>query len=159
MKFTSKSDFVEATEYHWALLWESVDSCEIGSTHDKELKQILAHLYCWHRLVLGWFKQGKTGTPDLPAKGFNWQQTKSLNAKLDEEMAPIPMDSIKRRLRISHRKVLKLVEELSEKQLLEAGHFAWTGKNALSSYITPNTVSHYRWAIKKIKKIDKNFKN
>lgn len=155
MKFTSKSEFVEATEQQWSLLWESVDRCQQHPGSEKELKQILAHLYCWHRLLIGWFKDGVSGTPGLPAKGFNWQQTRQLNAQLDEEMLPISMQSIVRRLRLSHRNVLNLVNQLTEKQFVEAGHFPWTGKHAASSYIAPNMVSHYRWAIKKIKKIGK----
>jgi len=38
---------------------------------------------------------------------------------------------------------------------LESGHFSWTGKLPLMSYVAPNTVSHYRWAGKKLLAITK----
>jgi hypothetical protein len=44
--------------------------------------------------------------------------------------------------------VLELVRGLREKELLETGHFAWTRKLPLASFIAPNTCSHYAVARK-----------
>ena len=153
MKFSSKSEFVQRTQEQWNLLWTTVKSCPGNRTSQTALKQVLAHLHAWHRLTLSWYNEGMNGKPDLPAKGFNWQQTRLLNAKLDEEFAKIAMDSVVRRLKLSHGRLMSLVEDLSERQLTKSGAFQWTGKNALLAYIAPNTFSHYRWAIKKIKKL------
>lgn len=153
MKFTSKTEFLEATELQWNLMWELVDGLSGKSKSEKASKQILAHLYSWHRLLIGWIKTGEGSVPELPAKGYNWQQTRQLNAKLDRETAPLDLASVKRRLKLSHNRVIKIVESLSEQEFLRTGHFEWTGKNAFSSYVVPNTFSHYRWAIRKIKKL------
>ena len=153
MKFSSKSEFVERTDEQWNLLWKTVNECPRNQKSQIALKQVLAHLHAWHRLTLSWYKEGANGKPDLPAKGFNWQQTRQLNAKLDEEFAQIDMSSVVRRLKLSHRRIMNLIAELTEKKLMQTGAFPWTGKNALIAYVAPNTFSHYRWAVKKIKKI------
>jgi hypothetical protein len=49
-------------------------------------------------------------------------------------------------------RILQIVESLSTKQLLEPGQFEWTGKHPLTTYIGPNTASHYRFALKVIKR-------
>ena len=153
MRFSSKSQFVSETEKQWQLLWELVNGCGTSKKSQRQLKQILAHLHAWHRLLLTWISSGRDETPDLPAPGFNWRQTHELNRKLDAEFDPVEMASVRRRLKLSHGRVMKMVARLSDGQFLESGHFCWTGKNAIASYIAPNTVSHYRWAIKKIKKL------
>ena len=145
-KFSTKADFQAATETEWRRLWEAADACGDQAA----LRATLAHLYAWHRLVLGWLRQEN---PDLPAAGYNWRQTPALNAALDEQYRDIDLAGVKRRLRRSHGQVMKLVDGLSDAQLLEAGYLAWTGKSPLLSYLAPNTVSHYRWAIKKLKKL------
>ena len=153
MRFSSKAEIISETEKQWEALWLLADQCGQGQKTQRQLKQILAHLYAWHRLFLTWYASGPDGQPALPAPGFNWRQTPDLNRKLDLEMESIGMESIRRRLKRSHGRVMKTVHGLTEKQLMEPGHFDWTGKNPIASYIVPNTASHYRWAIKKIKKL------
>lgn len=136
------------TEEEWRKLWEVSEGVP-----ESKLGAIFAHLHAWHRLLLGWIKQAESGMPNLPAKGFNWRQTRELNAKLDLEFRDVNFQSIVRRLKLSHNRVMKMVEGLSESEFSKPSYFEWTGKLPLSSYIGPNTASHYRWAIKKIKKL------
>lgn len=117
------------------------------------IKDVLAHLYCWHRLSLGWYKDGLRNTPELPAPGYNWGQTQQLNQNFFEEYRDMELASVTRRLKLSHGRVMKLVDQLSNDQLMQPGHFAWTKKLGLISYVSANTSSHYRWAKKKIKKL------
>ena len=145
-RFSTKADFQAATETEWLRLWLAADAC----SDDAALRKTLAHLYAWHQLTLTWCREE---APDLPAPGYNWRQTPALNAALDEQYQDIELASIKRRLRRSHGQIMKLADGLAEDELLEPGHFAWTGKLSLVSYLAPNTVSHYRWAIKKLKKL------
>ena len=44
------------------------------------------------------------------------------------------------------------MESLSTGQLLDAGHYEWTGKHPLTTYIGPNTASHYRFAVNVVKR-------
>ena len=89
----------------------------------------------------------------MPAPGFKWNQTIALNKKLDEQYTDLDIKQVKRRLKLSHGRVMKLVDRLTDHQFHAPGQFAWTGKNAFSSYVVPNTFSHYRWAIKKLKRL------
>lgn len=89
----------------------------------------------------------------MPAKGFNWSQTRELNQKLFEEFKSEPWPVLKRKLLLSHNRVMKWVRTLTNSEFMTPGKFKWTKKNALRSYIGANMDSHYRWAIKKIKKM------
>ena len=88
----------------------------------------------------------------MPAPGFKWNQTRQLNQQLHDRHANDPIQSVRRKLKLSHGRAIKLVAGLSDSEFLNAGHFEWTGGHALASYVAPNTFSHYRWAAKKIRK-------
>ena len=165
MKFATKQDYLDATEKAWDDLWQLVDSLtesqltkrvSIKNGPARSVKDALAHVYAWHVLLLQWYREGTDRTPDLPMKGYKWSQTRDLNAVLHDDYADMDFASIKRRLKLSHGRVAKLVGTLSEKQLLSSGQFEWTGKLALMSYVAPNTVSHYRWATKKVRALLKS---
>ena len=150
MKYSSKSEFVERTAAEWERLWGQFGLLE----SPQAAHQVLAHLYAWHGLLLGWRDQAAKGAqPALPAAGFRWRDTRALNASLDRGHAYIPLKSIVIRLKRSHGRVMKWVDELTERQLLEPGWEGWTGKLPLVSYIGPNTFSHYRWANKKLNRL------
>ena len=166
MKFKSKSEFQEKTETAWNELWKCVaefKETELNHNfrdpprHTSCPKDILAHLYAWHVLLLDWIKTGAKGQqPDLPAKGFNWRQTRELNQELYEKHRAENFAQIKRKLVRSHNRIMKFAEELDESELLVPSEFAeWTGKLSLCSYIAPNTFSHYRWAKKALANLRK----
>ena len=116
-------------------------------------KDVCAHLHAWHRLLLTWYREGQHGQPSMPARGFNWRETPALNRMLYQEFRDVSAASVRRRLKLSHGRVMKLVDGLTDRQLMKPGAFKWTGKLGLISYVSANTDSHYRWATKKIKKL------
>lgn len=158
MKFESRQQYVHATDAAWTKLWTVVDELsERQLTRRKRLTDngparsptdALAHLYAWHRLLLGWCR---SESPDLPAPGFSWRDTRALNEVLHRRHARDEYRSVRRRLRLSHTRIAKLVSELTDRELLESGAFSWTGRLPLISYIAPNTVSHYKWATRRIR--------
>lgn len=142
MKFATKEAYIEATEESWKELWKLVGSLTEsqltkrirGKTGPaRSARDALAHVYAWHVLMLKWYADGLDGTPDVPAKGYNWSETRKLNAALHDEHADTPLRSVVRRLKLSHGRVMKLVRSLEEEQLLCAGHFLWTKKLPLMS--------------------------
>ena len=151
MKYKSKSEFLERTDKEWTELWNLIKQSESNPGFEGAIRKILVHLYAWHRLVQDWIRIGENGVPDLPAKGFNWRQIPELNKHLDAKYSDVSYSNCKRRLKRSHRTVMNYVEGWTEDQLLKPDHFTWTGRNAVVAYIGPNTCSHYRWAIKKLK--------
>lgn len=160
MKYHSKAELIEDSTVHWNRLWELVRQISdsdlarrFGTDESRSAIDHLAHVYCWHRLLLQWIKSGPQGNPDLPEKGYKWNQTRSLNQMLFEEFKDETFLGIRRKVKRSHGRILKFVDQLSEAELIEPGHYTWTKKLPLTSYIGPNTAGHYRWAQKKIRSI------
>ncbi len=161
MKYQSKADLIADSEEHWLKLWkliEQIPNTELTRRADldeppRSVVDHLAHLHGWHRLLLQWVKSGPNGIPELPAKGFKWNQTRALNQVLFDEFKDETYPGMRRKLKLSHGRVMKFVTELPGSKLMQPGHFDWTQKLPLASYIGPNTAGHYRWAEKKIRRI------
>ena len=124
---------------------------------DKNLRDILVHLYEWHRLVLDWVAANRKGenSPLLP-EPYNWRTYGNMNMEIWKKHQNTSLDEAKTMLEQSHREVMALAETFSDRELFEKDVFPWVGNAALSGYFIPNTSSHYNWAIKKLKAHRKN---
>jgi hypothetical protein len=117
------------------------------------LADLVAHLAEWQRLFLTWYEEGAKGIiPEMPAPGYKWNEIPRLNRAIWEKHRLRRVETVRRDFEAGYRRILQLVEKLSSKQLLEAGHFGWTGRNPLATYLGPNTASHYRFAMKVLKR-------
>jgi len=120
---------------------------------DWTIKDLFAHLTEWHEMFMGWYRQGLAGeTPAMPAKGYRWNQTPALNRAIQRKQKNKSWKKIRAEFNDSFEEVLALAKKLSERQLLTPGHFAWTRKHPLTSYLAPNTCMHYRTASKILKR-------
>ena len=164
MRVRSKEHLLETINDTWRDLWSLIDEidasqCELRTQNDGveswSVKDIIAHLHGWHLLLLKWTKAKPDVEIEMPAEGFKWNQTAELNQLILEKWKGVAFRSVCRRLKLSHNRVVQFVSGLSETQLLNAGSFSWTKRLPISSYIAPNTTSHYKWAIKKIKRLQK----
>jgi hypothetical protein len=119
---------------------------------DKNLRDVLVHLYEWHRLLIDFVTANQKGEskPFLP-EPYNWKTYPEMNVKFWEQHQNTTYDDAAAILRDSHVKVITLIDEFSDEELFEKKHFAWTGTTSLGSYCVSATSSHYDWAIKKIK--------
>lgn len=161
MKFKSKAAFLEQTEHQWQHLWSDIDHLFKQNSTAKQteaVRKILAHLYAWHVLLNGWIKTGPAGQPGLPFTGYNWRETPALNRMLDKKYAGLDYPGTRRRLRLSHTRLMNLVRGISEDEFMKPGQYSWTGQSTLCGYVGANTCSHYRWARKKIKELAKRQK-
>jgi hypothetical protein len=117
------------------------------------LTDLVAHLAEWQRMFLGWYEDGLRGaTPEMPAPGFRWNETPRLNRAIRERHRSRPRASVEADFDAGYGRIVAMVQALSAAQLLSPGHFAWTGKHPLTTYLGPNTASHYRFAAKVIKR-------
>jgi len=125
-------------EAHWA--------------RDKNLRDVLTHLYEWHQLLLAWVQANEKGEakPFLPAP-YTWKTYGEMNVGFWEMHQATSYDDAKAMLMKSHEEVLALIGRFSTEELFEKQHFAWTGTTSLGSYCASATSSHYDWAIKKVK--------
>ncbi|MDR2562587.1 MAG: ClbS/DfsB family four-helix bundle protein [Prevotellaceae bacterium] len=158
---TTKTDLVIAANEGFGKLWELIDSMSDESQNatfafedrDKNLRDVLVHLYEWHELLLTWVKSNRQGDtrPFLP-EPYNWRTYPQMNVEFWKKHQNTTLIDAKEMLKESHSKVMELIESLVNIELFAKNIFLWTGGSTLGSYCVSTTASHYDWAMKKIKK-------
>lgn len=117
------------------------------------LTDLVAHLAEWQLMFLTWYEDGLRGrTPKMPAPGYKWNETPKLNRAIWAKHRFRSAPAVTARFDAGFNRILEIVDALTPEQLLMSGHFRWTGNNALATYLAPNTASHYRFALKMIKR-------
>lgn len=126
---------------------------------DKNLRDILVHLYEWHQLLLAWVQANQNGEerPFLP-RPYNWKTYGEMNVFFWKKHQNTSLEDAKEMLAESHKAVLRLAETFSNEELFSKGVYKWVGGSTLGSYFVSNTSSHYDWAMKKLKAHIKNCK-
>ena len=119
---------------------------------DKCVRDVLAHLYEWHLLLINFIQKNLNGerTAFLP-QPYNWKTYLQMNVRIWRRHQDTPLCEAKTLLAQTHEKVMQLTAYFSDEELFARGHFDFTGKPNLAAYVTGSTSSHYDWAIKKIK--------
>ena len=119
---------------------------------DKNVRDILIHLYEWHQLLLNWVNSNRSGVPIpfLP-EPYNWKTYSKMNVGFWEKHRNTPYDDATAMLGGSHAAVMELIESFTNEELFEKKHFPWTGTTSVGAYCVSATSSHYDWAMKKMK--------
>lgn len=127
---------------------------------DKNLRDILIHLYEWQQLLINWVQsnQNSDNNPFIP-KPYNWRSYGDMNVEFWEKHQSTSLEDAKSMFRKSHADVLKLAESFSNEELFSKGIYKWVGGSTLGSYFVSVTSSHYDWAMKKLKAHRKNCAN
>ena len=126
---------------------------------DKNLRDVLIHLYEWHQLILNWVESNQKGEekPFLP-EPYNWRTYGDMNVEFWKKHQNISLEDATRNLEKSHKDVLELAEKFTNEELFSRKIYKWVGGSTLGSYFVSTTSSHYDWAIKKLKAHQKNCK-
>ncbi|MEZ5086109.1 MAG: ClbS/DfsB family four-helix bundle protein [Tessaracoccus sp.] len=134
-EFTFDPEF-QGKEAHWI--------------RDRNLRDVLTHLYEWHQLLLTWVAANQTGEnkPFLPPP-YNWKTYGKMNVELRRKHQETSYDDAAQLVQASHAQVMELIDNLTDAELFEKGHFPWTGATTLGAYCVSATSSHYDWAMKK----------
>lgn len=124
---------------------------------DKNLRDVLIHLYEWHRLLSDWVYSNQNGEnkPFLP-KPYNWRTYGTMNVAFWKKHQATSLEDARDMLQQSHNEVIALAEGFSNEELFSRGVYKWVGASTLGSYFVSVTSSHYDWAIKKLKAHKKN---
>lgn len=119
---------------------------------DKNLRDVLIHLYEWHQLLLKWAPANRSGNsvPFLP-EPFNWKTYGDMNVGFWNKHQSTDLETAKKMLEKSHADVMALLDTFTDAELFEKDVFPWVGGSVLGSYFISVTSSHYDWAIKKLK--------
>lgn len=137
------SNDVKKKEAHWK--------------RDKNLRDIIIHLYEWHQLLLHWVQSNKEGNyaSFIPAP-YNWKTYGEMNVEFWNKHQETTLEEAKSMIQKSHSEVMQLVEQFSNEELFSKGVYQWVGGSTLGSYFVSATASHYDWAMKKLKAHRKN---
>jgi hypothetical protein len=166
---TTKTDLIIAANEQFEKIWKLIDSMTVevqnksfdfGNTmgkeshwkRDKNLRDVLAHLYEWHQLLLNWVNANRAGERKsfLP-EPYNWKTYPEMNIEFWEKHQTTSLSDAKKMLQESYSKVMNWIDAFSNDELFAKKHFTWTGTTNLGTYFVSTTSSHYDWAIKKIK--------
>lgn len=174
---TSKVDLIASANGQFEKMWRLIDNMseklqtatfaeEIATAgkeahwrRDKNLRDVLVHLYEWHLLLVNWVKANSNGEckPFLP-EPYNWKTYAEMNVGFWKKHQDTPLTEAKNMLKESHQEVMALIETFSNEELFSKGILDWTGASPLGSYCVSVTASHYDWAMKKIKLHVKTYK-
>ena len=124
---------------------------------DKNLRDVLIHLYEWHQLILNWVESNQKGEekPFIP-QPYNWRTYGDMNVEFWKKHQNTSLEDATKALQKSHKEVLKLAENFTNEELFSKKVYKWVGGSTLGSYFVSATSSHYDWAIKKLKAHQKN---
>ena len=167
---TTKTDLQIAANEQFDKLWKLIDtmsdeqqnapfSSEMATagkeahwSRDKNLRDVLVHLYEWHQLLLKWISANRNGVaqPFLP-EPYNWKTYPAMNVEFWEKHQHTLLTDAKKMLKESHNDVMTLITTFSNDELFAKKAFSWTGTTTLGAYCVSTTSSHYDWAIKKMK--------
>lgn len=166
---TAKPDLINSAREQFEMLWKLINSMteeeqdslfvfdisdkkEAHWTRDKNLRDVLIHLYEWHKLLLDWVKSNESGVeaPFIPAP-YNWKTYGDMNIEIWKQHQNTPYEKAKDLLKKSHAKIIELIEGFTNDELFAKKALSWVGGSTLGSYCVSVTSSHYDWAMKKIK--------
>lgn len=120
---------------------------------DWTVADLVAHLAEWGEMFLEWRRIGSAGeTPEMPAPGYTWKDTPALNRAIQKKHAQKSSAVVRAAFDRAHLAMSKIAHDLDEADLLTPGRFDWTGKIPLVSYLSANSASHYRTAVKILKR-------
>ena len=124
---------------------------------DKNLRDVLIHLYEWHQLILNWVESNQKGEekPFIP-QPYNWRTYGDMNVEFWKKHQNTSFEDATRILEKSHKDVLELAEKFTNEELFSKKVYKWVGGSTLGSYFVSATSSHYDWAMKKLKAHQKN---
>lgn len=156
----TKQDLLLTAQNQFDKLWEIIEGMTeeektagfVFEDRDRNLRDVLIHLYEWHQLLLNWVAANSKGEskPFLP-KPYNWRTYPKMNVEFWEKHQKTSYQQAAEILHQSHKAVMALMRQFSNEELFGKNQFLWTGTTTLGSYCVSATSSHYDWAMKKNK--------
>ncbi|MGI5064532.1 ClbS/DfsB family four-helix bundle protein [Treponema putidum] len=163
----TKEDLIFASNEQFTKLCSLIDEMTdeeksadiLPNERDKNLRDVLTHLYEWHCFLLNWIKVNTQGKPAsfLP-ESYNWKTYPKMNNEFWKKHQSTPYSDAEKMFKKTHKEVTKLLDTFSNDELFSKKHFGWTGTTTLGSYCVSATSSHYDWAIKDIKRALKRYR-
>lgn len=119
---------------------------------DKNVRDVLIHLSCWHQLVLDWVEKNQNNqSSNFLPENYKWNQLAQVNQLFWQQHQTTTLNQAQQALRQTHQETMNLINRFNNEELFTNGYFPWCS-TSLGSYFVSATGSHYEWAFKKIKK-------
>lgn len=164
---TTKQQLLEQSEESFKKLFALINSLTVVEQErtflfedrDRNIRDVLVHLYEWHQLLLNWIRSNSVGNKiSFLPEPYNWKTYPQMNIEFWKKHQTTPYQEAMSMLQNSHAEVISLIDTFTNEQLFTNKFFDWTGTTSLGSYCVSATSSHYDWAMKKIKKHKKELK-
>ncbi|MBO5291621.1 MAG: ClbS/DfsB family four-helix bundle protein [Lachnospiraceae bacterium] len=174
----NKEDLLKAAEENYEKLNQLIDSLsetemnilfdfsadekktEAHWKRDKNVRDVLVHLYEWHQLMIHFVDENTNGNQvQFLPKIYTWRTIAPMNQMFWKKHQETGFEEARELLAGSHAEVLKRIRHFSNEELFLTKAFPAVGGSTLGSYFVSSTSSHYDWAIKKIKAHRKNCRN
>jgi hypothetical protein len=111
------------------------------------VKDVLALRSWWTTSLADWIETGAAGgNLDLPAEGYTWRETPRLNADVVTRSRAKTYAQVKLELQQAFDRIIRLIDELTDDELLRPGVFSWAGKWPIARWISINTARQYTTA-------------
>ncbi|MDR2540716.1 MAG: ClbS/DfsB family four-helix bundle protein [Candidatus Peribacteria bacterium] len=164
---TTKQQLVELAELNYQKLKNLIASFSETEQEqrfpfedrDKNIKDVLVHLYERHQLLLHWETANMQGKKqEFLLEGYTRKTYPQMNIVFREKHQNTPLEKAKQLLEESHHQVLLMIQKHTNDELFVKKFYSWTGTTSLGGYCISATSSHYDWAMKKIKRYQKELK-
>ncbi|HSR69228.1 MAG TPA: ClbS/DfsB family four-helix bundle protein [Acidobacteriota bacterium] len=149
---TTRDELIEMTRSAFQKLQAELEAAgpragDVPCVETWSVKDLLAVRAWWTERVIDWVEAGRRGqVPVLPAQGYRWTETPRLNDDLVKKARPESYRSVRSRLEKGYERVMRTIDSLDDRELLQAGVFEWAGKYPVSRWISINTARQYTTA-------------
>ncbi len=121
---------------------------------DWSVKDTLAHIVAWEQHMAQWTKASVQEEPtDPPPYDLPDEELNAINTRIFAENKDRPLADVQKEFAASYQEALKLVQALTEEDLLDPQRFVWREGHPLWELVGANTFWHYaehREAIEKL---------
>lgn len=158
---SNQTDLIDLAQSNFKKIFDLIDALNAQEQaqefafedRDRNVRDVLIHLYEWHQLLLNWVCNNKTEpvVHFLPSP-YTWKTYPEMNVRLWEKHQKTPFLVSVSMLRNSHADVVAMISSFSNEALFTKKFYPWTGTTSLASYCISATSSHYDWALKKLRR-------
>lgn len=122
-------------------------------SRDQNLRDLIYHLYAWHKLLINWISiLEEGGKPVIPKMGYTWDDLDTLNYDLWLEAKHLPFMEVYECFIESYQACTKIVNTLDDERIFTPYYKMYN--HPLISLIDGCMREHYLWAINEIQKHD-----
>jgi hypothetical protein len=147
----TKQEVLDLIQDGWQLLEATLGKLSdaqkraAGLDGERSVKDILAHITAWERLMLQWLKESYAGlTPQRPAPGMTWDDLDRLNEQIYLENKERGLAEIQAAYKSAYSHCVQAVQEMAEDDLFDGNRFAWRDGDPIWHMVAANTWWHYQ---------------